>query len=935
VSRDGGTGSIDASYDTAGLGTVFSYDSQGRVTSIAPPGEAATTVTYGDARTTTAVRAGSDDGSWQRILYDGLGRLIREIRQMPSGYAFRTHDFDAAGHESFASEWKSCASVAASGDCTAGAPGAGTTSSGFDPFGRAQAIRRADGSTTTISFTDGATPYSDTRKAVTIANVGCAWNGSACAGGAAATTAYRYDAFGRLVTVLEPGGDITTYSYDVAGKLVSVGQGSQTRTFAFDALGFRLRETTPEGGTVDSTAVSGGKTYAFTGSLGNPRARVDAFGTAEAITRSSRYDAAGRPLCEIAGVFAAGQTCDTSGLALSVRNFYDGQGFGGGSHPAGRLTQRVGYNRGLSPVGTVTEQFDYSAPSGRLSRQTTSTVAGSASHSAVQTWTYDAIGLVKTHGHPRASGTFTVTTGRSLGYVTSMAVPGQTVVSAATYGAAGALASWTAGNGVVTTITPDATLLPRASQIRTSGAVPTSAGGNFDSGIFRYDGAGNIVAIGTDAFAYDARSRLTSAAYAGLGSESYAYDRFGNLTSDGATTYCASTCTGNRLGAPYAYDARGNLKATASDTLTYDDLSRQIRHQGPGADWRYLYSGASERVAKLPAGGTPQYTDRDENHRVATEFFGAAVGRDNMYLGNLLVASYVSSSLAGTPGWEFYASDHLATPRLVTNLSGQVVDTRKYWPYGAGVAGNTGTLQKVRFCAMERDSENGHYYDHARMHDAGLRRFTSPDRVGGIPEQPLRWNRYAYSLSNPVRFVDPDGQLAVGFTGLGNSSKSGIHDLANTFAAHSGVGATKVFDWEARKQALAFIQAQLAQNPDQPVIVFGHSRGAAESLKLARDLKTAGVKVDLVLTIDPVLVDPMLAQGVPSNVRKAVNYYETQSMPFPGTYVTADSNETDVQNRRIPGVGHGELDDWVAADVDGMNALIDSVLERRKNAEDR
>ena len=335
VNRDGATGAIDSSYDTAGLSTVFSYDSQGRVISIAPPAEAATSITYSDPRTTTAVRSGSDDASWQRILYDGLGRLVREIRHMPSGYAFRTHAFDPAGHESFTSEWKACASVAATGDCTIGTAGSGTTLSNFDPFGRAQSIRRADSSVTSVGFTDGATPYSDTRKAVTVGNVGCVWNGSVCAGGASATTAYRYDAFGHLVTVLEPGGDITTYAYDVAGKLVSVAQGGQTRTFAYDALGYVMRETTPEAGIVDYTAVSGGRTYSFYGSLGNPRGRVDASGSEAPVTRSYRYDSAGRSLCEIVGVFAAGQTCDSAGLSLYVRNFYDGQGFAGGAIRAG------------------------------------------------------------------------------------------------------------------------------------------------------------------------------------------------------------------------------------------------------------------------------------------------------------------------------------------------------------------------------------------------------------------------------------------------------------------------------------------------------------------------------------------------------------------------------------------------------------------------
>jgi RHS repeat-associated protein len=780
VDRDGATGWVRASYDTAGIATTFLYDSLGRVTSVAPTGEAATAIAYVDARTTRAVRSGADDSSWEQFHYDGLGRLVREIRQMPSGYAFRTHDFDAAGHSRFVSEWTACASAAAAGDCATGAATLGTTFSNFDPLGRAQTVTKADGSVTTISLTDGGTPHSDTRKAVTTSNVGCSWNGTACAGGVASTTAYRYDAFGRLTTVMEPGGDITTYSYDAAGRLVSVTQGAQTRTFSYDALGYLIRETTPEAGTVDYTALSGSTTYAFWGSLGNPRGRVDGYNSTSPVTRSYQYDAAGRLLCEISGSFSVGQSCDAAGLSLYVRNYYDGSGFPGGAFPQGKLTRRDGYNRVLAPTLTVREEFTYSHLNGRLSQEATSVRSGSTVMStAAQSWSYDALGLVKTHGHPRPSGDFVVTNSRSFGYVTGITAGGQSVVSQTSYGPSGALSSWMAGNGVVTSVEPDSALLPRPSRIRTSGAVPTASGGNFDSGTFHYDGAGNVVAMGTDAFGYDARSRLTKATYAGIGSQLFSYDRYGNLLSDGATTFCAGTCANNRLAAPYAYDARGNLKANGTaETLTYDDLSRQVREQRPGGvDWRYLYDGGGERTAKVPSGGTTQYTYRDEGNRVATEYYGATLGRDNVFLGNLLVASYVSSTLAGTPGWHWYHSDHLGTPRLVTDSSKSIVESRKYWPYGDGVPGQSGTLQKLRFCAMERDSENSHYYDHARMHDAVVGRFTSPDSLRGNSNNGQSWNRYLYGAGNPIKYSDPNGQQTGWAEALGDDLMRTARDV--------------------------------------------------------------------------------------------------------------------------------------------------------------
>jgi RHS repeat-associated protein len=60
---------------------------------------------------------------------------------------------------------------------------------------------------------------------------------------------------------------------------------------------------------------------------------------------------------------------------------------------------------------------------------------------------------------------------------------------------------------------------------------------------------------------------------------------------------------------------------------------------------------------------------------------------------------------------------------------------------------------------MERDTENNHYYDHARKHDFNLGRFVSPDQIGGTVNAPQSWNRYSYSRSNPQKYVDPDGNF--------------------------------------------------------------------------------------------------------------------------------------------------------------------------------
>jgi YD repeat-containing protein len=263
-------------------------------------------------------------------------------------------------------------------------------------------------------------------------------------GGINATTTTQKDAFGRVATVTEPGGDVTTYAYDVNGKLTSVTQGAQSRTFSYDSAGFLRSETTPERPTV---------TYASIGSLGNVRTETQPGG----LTITRLFDFAGRPTEEVAG-----------GNKYLV-NCYDGSGTcvdgsansSGGTAPNGKLTRRYGYNW-IPTIGPIVdEQFTYSGANGRLSQLLTAVGNGDLSATTTQTWTYDGLGMVLQHGHPRASGSFLVTNTETNGLFTKVNAVGTDVVKAAGYNPAAGLSSWTAGNGgagIVTTIAPAASV---------------------------------------------------------------------------------------------------------------------------------------------------------------------------------------------------------------------------------------------------------------------------------------------------------------------------------------------------------------------------------------------------------------------------------------------------------------------------------------------
>jgi len=630
--RDATTGWITMSRDAAGLATTYLYDALGRVHRIAPPAELSTFVCYDGPNATAAYRAASTQAcpvaasnaavaTWQRSEYDGLGRLVREKRLQPgSSVVKRFTLYDGAGNATFSSEWvpdatsESIAQDLATSCAFSGGPWSGrgrpsaapgTYRQCFDPFGRPQQIVGPKmSSLSTISRTEGGgNPYSDTTEAVLTWCVNAVFTNVATpscgAGGINATTTTKKDAFGRITSVTEPSGDVTSYTHDVNGKLSSVVQGAQHRTYDHDANGFLRSETSPERGTVR---------YDTIGSLGNVRVETQPDG----LVINRAFDFAGR-LAEVdapAGTRYAVNCYD--GAATCV----DGSpGFAGGSYPAGRLTRRYGYNWIPTAGPVVDEQFTYGDGGGRLSQKKTAVGSGDlggASQAASQSWTYNNLGLVQQHNNPRVSGSFATVTSYTNGLPTSVTGGLSTLVSSVTYNPAGGLASWTAGNGgipVVTTVTQEASMLPRPSRIRAAGASTL-----FDSGTYSYDGAGNVLSQSDPAnggsFTYDSRSRLLSAQYGPSGSRSFAYDRWANLLQNGPWTFQVDTSLNNnriRVGGSttaVAYDGRGNMTAHNADTTAYDALDRLYRNQNPTGDWVYLHDGAGERVVKFPGSGS-------------------------------------------------------------------------------------------------------------------------------------------------------------------------------------------------------------------------------------------------------------------------------------------------------------------------------------------
>ena len=121
----------------------------------------------------------------------------------------------------------------------------------------------------------------------------------------------------------------------------------------------------------------------------------------------------------------------------------------------------------------------------------------------------------------------------------------------------------------------------------------------------------------------------------------------------------------------------------------------------------------------------------------------------------------------------FIHTDHLNTPRLITNEVGQVVWS---WanddPFGANVPNENPSGLGIFTCNLRLpgqyfDNETGLHYNYFRNYDAATGRYIESDPIGlrgGV-------NTYLYVLANPLSNVDPIGWRTVKVCGAENGPK--------------------------------------------------------------------------------------------------------------------------------------------------------------------
>ena len=237
----------------------------------------------------------------------------------------------------------------------------------------------------------------------------------------------------------------------------------------------------------------------------------------------------------------------------------------------------------------------------------------------------------------------------------------------------------------------------------------------------------------------------------------YSYTSFGDVAS---------------VSYPRFYDASGNQLHWGSLAYEWDDFNTLKTLQGQGNHRTYLYTADDERVwtSSFTSADSPDtwtFTLRGLDNKVLTTYEAAGNApnswtwkQDYVYRNGLLQATEHADGKRS-----YFSLDHLGTPRLLTDNNNAIQSLHHYFGFGEEI-GVDPIGETMKFTGHERDFNSGSGtgddldYMHARYCNPNLGRFLSVDPKAR--RKPLKmsqlWGRYSYSIGNPLKFIDPDGE---------------------------------------------------------------------------------------------------------------------------------------------------------------------------------
>ena len=174
-----------------------------------------------------------------------------------------------------------------------------------------------------------------------------------------------------------------------------------------------------------------------------------------------------------------------------------------------------------------------------------------------------------------------------------------------------------------------------------------------------------------------------------------------------------------------------------------------------GSTAQYVYNALNQRVRTVVGSTATEFVFNANEQRVsAWNGSTKAQIRGQYYWGGRPVAYYLAGGAV-----QFQHEDWLGTERLRTTYNGGVQGSFTSLPFGDGFTAYGTDGDPYHFGTLDHDYET--VTDHAqfRQYSNTQGRWMMPDPYAGSYDtgNPQSFNRYAYALNNPLKFIDPTG----------------------------------------------------------------------------------------------------------------------------------------------------------------------------------
>lgn len=571
------------------------------------------------------------------------------------------------------------------------------------------------------------------------------------------TSSKTYDSQGNIITSIDNIGSIG-YTYKSIGKPAAITSNGSTWSMNYDNLGRQTNLSDPDAGTT-----------IYTYNIFNELIRqVDSKGNSDSLT----YDPIGRVIRKYAKEGIKLYSYDPSGKPGVLSSV---------TYPGGSETYSHDNYARLTGKVTNIEGVDYSTSYG-----------------------YDSYNRLETSTFP--SGFAVKNVFNSYGYLSEIRRNDNNslIWQALSNNAFGQLTQYKYGNNLTTTHSYDN--IGFLTNIQTGSVQNIEYSFNLATGNLtsRKDNLRNL----TESFTYDNLNRLTGVN--GPSSLTMSYFNNGNIntkTSVGTYSY-----DGIKPHAVTAVTNPDTVFPTTTQRITYNSFNKVDSIIQANLIYTISYGANNQRnVSKLFNNGSLQktihYADGYEK-----EIKPGNQIRQLHYINGSdgLAAIFVRNN--GQDTLYYVHTDHLGSINVITNQSGTVVKNFSFDAWGRRRNPTNWSYSNLPSAFLFSRGYTGHEHldefalinMNGRVYDPILARFLSPDPFIQFPTNPQNYNRFSYTLNNPLKYTDPDGEWVITvLTMLANM-------YISTSAANDWQFNPTKWDWGSPKSWVSLIQSGIS-----------------------------------------------------------------------------------------------------------------------------